>query len=203
MFGWLRELRSAEAQKEAGWSGVMSLPRQISLKDGEFSVDVIPEAEKLRGKMLNSLSNIELKGDSFLPLENVKGDALEIIARFRPMEGKSFGVVVRRSENGEEETLIGYDAEKKAIFVDASRSSLDDSVAKHICYANLELKNNALILHIYLDRSVIEVFVNNKIALSTRVYPTRRDSVGVGLFSKGGKTELEKFEAYELGSIWK
>jgi beta-fructofuranosidase len=203
MFGWLRELRSAEAQKEAGWSGVMSLPRQISLKDGEFSVDVIPEAEKLRGKMLNSLSNIELKGDSFLPLENVKGDALEIIARFRPMEGKSFGVVVRRSENGEEETLIGYDAEKKAIFVDASRSSLDDSVARHICYANLELKDNALILHIYLDRSVIEAFVNNKIALSTRVYPTRRDSVGVGLFSKGGKTELEKFEAYELGSIWK
>ena len=203
MFGWLRELRSAEAQKEAGWSGVMSLPRQISLKNGEFAVDVVPETEKLRGKRLNSLSNIGIQGDAFLPLEGVEGDILEIIARFRPMEAKSFGVAIRRSQNGEEETLIGYDEEKKAVFVDASRSSHDDSVAKPICYTKLRLKNEPITLHIFLDRSVIEVFANKKIALATRIYPTRKDSLGVGLFSKGGRTTLEKFEAWEMESIWK
>ncbi|MGB9607879.1 MAG: glycoside hydrolase family 32 protein, partial [bacterium] len=201
MFGWLRELRSAEAQKEAGWSGVMSLPRLLSIKNGKLSVDVVAEVEKLRRKRLKSLGNLEVKGSHFYPLPDVKGDALELICAFRPSYAKSFGVCIRRSPDGDEETLIGYDREKGAVFIDASRSSLDDSLTKPVCYSDLKMKG-ALLLHIFIDRSVVEVFVNHELALSTRIYPTRKDSLEVGLFAVGGQAKLEKFEAWQMENIW-
>lgn len=46
---WLRDTRSFAARKEAGWSGALSLPRDVSLdRDGALSVAVAPEVEGLR-----------------------------------------------------------------------------------------------------------------------------------------------------------
>ena len=49
MFGWLQEGRTDEAMVEAGWSGVMSLPRVATLDaEGELAFAPVPEVEKLR-----------------------------------------------------------------------------------------------------------------------------------------------------------
>ena len=49
MFGWLQEGRSDAAMVEAGWSGVMSLPRVATLADdGTLRFAPVPEIKKLR-----------------------------------------------------------------------------------------------------------------------------------------------------------
>ena len=49
LWGWLREARDAEAQRAAGWSGVMSLPRVLSLlPDGALGVEPAAELTALR-----------------------------------------------------------------------------------------------------------------------------------------------------------
>ncbi len=49
MFGWLQEGRSNEEAIEAGWSGVMSLPRVVSRDaDGSLSFAPVPELTALR-----------------------------------------------------------------------------------------------------------------------------------------------------------
>ena len=49
MFGWLQEGRTRRGQAEAGWSGVMSLPRVVTLDaDGELAFAPAPELESLR-----------------------------------------------------------------------------------------------------------------------------------------------------------
>ena len=49
MFGWLQEGRTEAAMVEAGWSGVMSLPRVATLDaDGELAFAPVPEVESLR-----------------------------------------------------------------------------------------------------------------------------------------------------------
>ncbi|MBC7327497.1 glycoside hydrolase family 32 protein [bacterium] len=202
MFGWLREMRSFEAQKEAGWSGVMSLPRVLSLTDGELAQDVVPEIQNIRTSNHYKISNVEIEETDFKVLHGVNGDALEIEAVFRPQEAKSFGIVIRRSPNGEERTLIGYDTTKQEVFLDATSSSLDETVQKPFFSAKMVLNDSPLYIRVFIDRSVVEVFFNKKIALTTRIYPTRRDSTEVGLFSKGGKAELERFEAWTMKSIW-
>ena len=41
-------------------------------------------------------------------------------------------------------------------------------------------------LRVFVDRSVVEVFANDRQCMTQRIYPARRDSLGVALFSNGG-----------------
>ena len=45
-------------------------------------------------------------------------------------------------------------------------------------------------LRIFVDRSVVEVFVNERQCVASRVYPGREDSIGVSLLSRGQESEL-------------
>lgn len=55
--------------------------------------------------------------------------------------------------------------------------------------------NETLNLHVFLDRSVMEVFVNNRLCLTHRLYPTRDDSKGVAFFARGGAIRIPKLDA--------
>ncbi len=58
-----------------------------------------------------------------------------------------------------------------------------------------------LLLHIFIDCSVIEVFANYRLCMSCRVYPSRSDSLGVGLFARGGNARLKSLDVWEMESI--
>ncbi|MHB0858791.1 MAG: GH32 C-terminal domain-containing protein, partial [Anaerolineae bacterium] len=53
-------------------------------------------------------------------------------------------------------------------------------------------------LRIFVDRSVIEVFANDRQAIMRRVYPTRSDSVGVALFARGGDAMASSVHAWDM-----
>ncbi|MHC4343974.1 MAG: GH32 C-terminal domain-containing protein, partial [Planctomycetota bacterium] len=62
-----------------------------------------------------------------------------------------------------------------------------------------ELKpDEPLKLRVYVDKSVVEVFANDRQAIARRIYPTRKDSLGVVLFSNGGKTKVPEVHAWEM-----
>ncbi|MHC4154507.1 MAG: GH32 C-terminal domain-containing protein [Planctomycetota bacterium] len=44
----------------------------------------------------------------------------------------------------------------------------------------------------------MEVFANDRQAIARRIYPTRKDSLGVVLFSNGGKTKVPEVHAWEM-----
>ena len=50
----------------------------------------------------------------------------------------------------------------------------------------------------FVDRSVIEVFANDRQCLTQRIYPARADSLGVALFSSGGNARCTVLEAWDL-----
>ena len=53
-------------------------------------------------------------------------------------------------------------------------------------------------LRVFLDRSVVEVFANDRQAVMRRIYPTREESRGVVLFSRGGVARVRFVEAWEM-----
>jgi beta-fructofuranosidase len=57
-------------------------------------------------------------------------------------------------------------------------------------------------LQLFLDGSVLEVFANDKTCLSSRIYPTRPDSLGLGLFASGGRARLRAVDVWEMGQGW-
>lgn len=57
-------------------------------------------------------------------------------------------------------------------------------------------------LRVFVDRSVVEVFVNSRQCLAVRAYPGRSDSVGVALRSIGEGTTLASLDAWQMRSIY-
>ena len=57
-------------------------------------------------------------------------------------------------------------------------------------------------LRVFVDRSVVEVFVNGRQCIAVRVYPERDDSVGVIMRSQVAPSRLLSFDAWQMQSIW-
>ncbi len=110
--------------------------------------------------------------------------------------------MVRRSPDGAEETRIAYDSRSERLLVDRSRSSLARDVERETYAAPLTLApGEDLTLQVFIDRSIIEVFANGRVCLTSRVYPTRRDSLGVGLWAQGGRVRVRALDAWAMASI--
>ncbi len=203
MWGWLWEGRSREAQVAAGWAGVMSLPRVLTLQpDGTVGWAFAEELTALRSAPLNLPPQALPAGEVDLS-DRVYGDALELRATFAPAPGATtpYGLWLRGSPRGEERTLLAYSPTEGALFVDRSRSSLGEDTERDVRSTALALTDReGLSLHLYLDHSVLEVVANGRACLSSRVYPTRADSLGVGVLSGGGT--LQGLQAWTMGAIW-
>ena len=57
-------------------------------------------------------------------------------------------------------------------------------------------------LHVFVDKSVVEVFVNGKQCVAVRVYPGRSDSLGVSLRSQGKDAVLKQMDVWQMGTIY-
>lgn len=65
----------------------------------------------------------------------------------------------------------------------------------------LELSGENLKLHIYLDRSMVEVYANGLKSLTTRVYPSRKDALGLEIWGDGAP-QVKSLEIWDMQSIW-
>lgn len=202
VFGWLREQRADEAQRAAGWSGAMSLPRILSLKsNGVLEQRPAPELERLRGRHLR-LEGADLAAATER-LTGMRGDTLEIAVEIDPGDAAEVGLAVLRSPDGAEQTRITYGRAEGRLALDTTRSSLSQSVQVGVYAGPLELApGEPLRLRIFLDRSIVEIFANERACVSGRVYPTREDSLGLELFASGGSATAVALDVWELASIW-
>jgi len=57
-------------------------------------------------------------------------------------------------------------------------------------------------LRIFIDKSVLEVFVNGKQCVAMRVYPGRGESTGVSILSHSNEAELTSLEAWQMKNIY-
>lgn len=95
-------------------------------------------------------------------------------------------------------------AQDSILSIDTSHSStLKDALARPPEQGAVQLaEDEVLDLRVFVDRSVVEVFANDKLALSVRVYPGREDSLGVSLLSRGLGAEISSLNVWKMGSIY-
>lgn len=192
VWGWIQETRGREAQKAAGWSGVLSLPRLLSLKENQLSIQPVAELRKLRGKRLNVV-NFFLPDNRPMRIPGVAGDGLEIIAELDLGDADEAGLHVLVAEDGSESTAISYQRGRNRLSVGTPSSEER---------GNLTLAAaEPLRLHIFVDCSVIEVFANGRACVTGRAYPTRVDSLGLRAYAKGGSAKLRSMQVYEVKPI--
>ncbi|KAJ5359141.1 Glycoside hydrolase family 32 [Penicillium cataractarum] len=56
---------------------------------------------------------------------------------------------------------------------------------------------------IFVDGSLLEIFINDRFALTTRTYSSRTDALGITLLSNGGRTIFENITVYnDMLDVW-
>jgi beta-fructofuranosidase len=195
MWAWLLDNPSGE--KERGWSGVYSLPRSLWLgEDGTLRMQPVKELEMLRRHEI-AWHNLELADGQTMTLEGVAGESCELEITIELGTAQRCGLEVRAAPGGEEETLLYYDATAQELVLDATRSGQDGRrVVERAPFALPS--GQPLNLRVFVDRSVVEIFANDRQAITRRVYPARPDGLGVALFATGGQARFRSVKAWEM-----
>ncbi|MCX7045487.1 MAG: GH32 C-terminal domain-containing protein [Candidatus Sumerlaeota bacterium] len=198
LWAWIFDQRNKETKQASGWSGEMSLPRDVALgDDGRLRIRPIAELERLRYNE-QTMRDIDVAEGQETALEKIHGNTIELLLEIEPRGARQFGVRVCCSPSGEEQTTILYDAAEKMLKIDTTKSSLKEG-PKKIESAPLTLNDSEpLMLRVFVDRSVVEAFANDRQAAMRRIYPSRADSIGVSLFSAGGAMKIRQLKAWQM-----
>lgn len=186
MWSWILDDRPDSLKNYFGWNGAYGLPRSLWLgNDGTLRMRPIKELETLRNEE-KEFSNVRVSPESEVKLNESGFELMELEVIIEPNSSLRYGVKVGVSDGGREETVIYYDKAEKKLKFDTRKSGLGDFGRKIIEDSPFELKNDEpLILRIFVDRSIVEVFANDRQAIARMVNPTLGGS-GVSLFSEGG-----------------
>lgn len=218
-FGWIAENRTGgEAywgygnkvvpglNDRYGWASVMSLPRVMSItSDGSLGIEPAPELKALR---LNPrhMENITIPADKDVTLQEVSGECLELYVEIDPQNASEIGIKVRCSPDNTEETLISYIPESGTLKIDFEKFTLGRNVIYRGNTTTQEApfrlkKGEHLKLSLFIDRSVVEVFVNGRQCITQRIYPSREDSRAIRLFARGGSGKATLLKAWDMEPV--
>lgn len=199
-----------EGKKAKGWEGVVTLPRHLSLNaDNSLRIEPVQEVASLRAHH-RQVGGTDIPANGEVALPGIRGKAMEIKAVLRPQGAREVGLSVLRSPDGAEQTRISFysgdsrQLHTSSLEVDVSAASLHSDVfgrSPEIGPLKLE-EGEPLRLRVFIDRSIVEVFANDRQCLTLRAYPEREDSTGVSLFARGGSAKLESLDAWQIESIW-
>jgi beta-fructofuranosidase len=196
------------------WNQIMTLPRRLTVDGDRLFTEPAGDLESLRGEHIHVDPTL-LPANQELVLGDVAGNALEIIAEIDAQNAASVDLNVLRSPDQEEFTRITFYKDRgyrdritntfaSAISIDSTYSSSAADVrsrAPETAQFPLAESEN-LKLRIFIDKSVIEVFVNGLQCLALRVYPDRSDSTGVSLRAQGQTAILVSLDAWQMRNIY-
>ncbi|KAF2444095.1 glycoside hydrolase family 32 protein [Karstenula rhodostoma CBS 690.94] len=125
-------------------------------------------------------------------------DHMELKATFQNVTGPA-GLTIAASPGGEEYTTIYWDPSNYTINVDRSHSSTIDNIAQNYTvvgyfypYTFAETGVEDIVMNVFIDGSLVELYINDRFWLTTRIYPGRTDSTGFGIYvGEGNNTHAE------------
>ena len=208
-WGWIMDARGDDWETH-GWNGVMTLPWHFTPgRDNSLRIDPVAELRALRyGERRRA--DLTLSDGEERTVHGFASDCMEIELSIEPNDAARFGFKVLCSPAGQEETVVTYDAGRQQFVVDFEKSSEDESltygydagvytrgVRQQVVPFALE-SNARLDIDLFVDRSVIEIFVNSRICIVQRVYPTRDDSRQFKLFTEDRPIRVTNLVKWEM-----
>lgn len=185
--------------KEHGWAGALTLPRVLTrMENGRIKMEPVEELTALRSKRFDlNLSTIE---DTEI-VTDVTEELLEVEVEFslRDVTAEAFGIKLRRSEDGEQETVIRFSTKTQQLSLDRTKSGVGVDGVRTV---EVEGEDDVLSLRLFLDRSSVEVFANGGTTVMTsRIYPDPT-SLGLSFYAEGGSVDIKSCRVWSLSDVW-
>jgi beta-fructofuranosidase len=194
LWGWVPETRPVEEYRAAGWAGMMSLPRVLTLShDGRLSMGAAPAIEVLRKKQQTfKITADEERTRREISAIRVEGCCSEILCNAR-RSADPFGLsLVSLEDGGSERQWIALRYDPTA----ADQISIDDKTVPIAFGSQGEFE-----FYMYIDGSVIEVFINRQAAYTKRFYYPGKRQPEMRVSISGKTTNLSSLSIWQLSPI--
>lgn len=184
MIGWMQNwdtcnLRSAEE----AWFGQMSLPRELSVKNGRLYQSPVRELEQFRRNKV-SYENVTFSGTT--RLDGISGRRIDMELTLRPGDAEHLyqKFAVRFAQNDQYQTSVSFRPRESILKIDRKFSGSRRAIIhQRRCLVNHE--GNELKVRIILDRFSAEVFINDGEQVVTATMYTDQAAEGISFFADG------------------
>lgn len=185
LVGWMGLPEIEYPTDKNGWAHCLTLPRELSIRDGKLIQQPIRELQALRKQAVEAGESLvhEKKG-----YDGFEGTAYEMICEFENRDAAEFGIEFR--SNGEEKTIIKYDAVHKKVILDRALAGEAAGVSGGTI-RKCELDAKKMKFHMFVDTSSVEIFINDGEEVFTgRIFP-RPDSKEIRFFAMEGRASFK------------
>jgi sucrose-6-phosphate hydrolase SacC (GH32 family) len=188
----------------SGWAHNGGLPLNIYMReDGRVGIEPISELQSLRESKYMDIEEVSVD-EANRELLSIKDDCIEMQLELEGGNSDEFGIKLRCTPDGEEETILYYKKSTKEIFINRNKSTLNPELDRGIQGGEVDIDEENFKIHIYLDKSMIEAYVNNLKGLTSRVYPTRRDALGMSIWADDSveTVRIKSLKVWKLNSAY-
>jgi sucrose-6-phosphate hydrolase SacC (GH32 family) len=164
----------------------MSIPFELKLLS-------TPEGPRLARMPVVELQSLRVHSWNFAPvklnpertnlLANVRAELMELDAEFDPGEAEEVDCTVRGAS-------IIYDAKAQTLAANGH-------------HAPASLRRGKQQLHVFCDRTVLEVFAGDGLTYIPLPFAPKADDLSVSVQVKGGSVRFSTLQVHELKSAWR
>lgn len=183
MIGWMQNWDTCNFRTQnISWFGQMSLPRELSVKNGRLYQNPIKELLSMRR---NEVSYQDVPVSGTVRLDGIRGRKVDMELTIRPGGGELYQkFAVRFAQNEKYQTSFSFRPRESILKIDRKFSGSRRAII-HQRRSKVNSKNGELKLRIILDRFSVEAFVNDGEQVMTAIIYTEQQADGISFFADG------------------
>lgn len=189
MIAWMKSWDARVLTEGQKWHGMMTLPRELKIRNGRIIQSPIQELEKYKKNPV-IYKNQKIEGNIFL--DGISGRVIDLTVEITEDRCNDFSMDVAHNE--EYTTTFTYYAKKHMFEIDRTYSGVNADV---VCIRKIEVvdKTHAPKLHFIMDKYSIEVFINDGEQTASAVIPTPLEADEIMFASDSEVTvNIEKYD---------
>ena len=194
MIAWMQNWDTSRLHpEETPWFGQMSLPRELSVKNGRLYQKPIRELEALR---CNKVAYSDVQFTDTIRLDGVKGRRIDLEIELAPGDDENLykKFAVRFAQNDRYHTAISFRPYESILKVDRKFSG-SRRAAIHQRRSLVHSENGKIKLRMILDRFSAEIFINDGEQVMTITMYTDQTADGISFFADGSvKMNIVKYD---------
>jgi sucrose-6-phosphate hydrolase len=197
MIGWMQNWDTARLQlPDTPWFGQMTVPRELSIRNGRLYETPIRELETLRH---NQVEYQEVTfSDGVISLEGIRGRRVDLELELMPGDEEKIyeKFALRFAQDDTYHTAVSFRPHESVLKIDRKFSG-SRRAAIHQRRSLVRSENGKLKLRLILDRFSAEVFVNDGEQVMTITMYTDQKADQISFFADGCvKMNVKKYDLY-------
>lgn len=193
MIAWMQNWTTTGCKRvESRFFGEMTLPRELSIRDGKLIQNPVRELESYRGRKV-SYENVLVYGET--NLSGICGRVLDMTVTVRSAGSKGYEwFKLNVAKDGEHSATIRYKPGSNTVRIDRTRCGGRYDIV-HVRDFLVRPQNGEIKLRVVMDRHSVELFVNDGEQAATFMLYTGEQADAISFEANGSVLiDVEKYD---------